>query len=266
MKLRGSKILADAGDLSRACWRLVSTDRNTSRPAVYNCGDIVWSVPSSFFIGLANPLFCPHDLHLEGGALLHRWGRPTRYSSPYGCDRLERAANGIDSARVQNRLDGIPERRRALKPFAMRMRICEAFVEELLICISTRHEADHFQRMRRPSSEEGEALKRGIRTADFDWSVPANRFHEVDALRIGHCDASDNKASTGTPVSLLIRIANCNDGVAWRSLILVIIDRSHFTNSASLASVFPGASRYSERVSMRANVNVMNVNVKHYCE
>lgn len=46
-----------------------------------------------------------------------------------------------------------------------------------------------------------------------------------------------NSASTGTPVSLLIAMANGNEGVALPDLILVIIDRSHPTLAAKAASV-----------------------------
>lgn len=72
--------------------------------------------------------------------------------------------------------------------------------------------------------------------------------------------------SIGTPVSREIATASGSDGIALPSLIFVIIERSQPTRAASAASVIWPFERASAKDFMWRNVNVMNVNVKHFCE
>lgn len=129
-----------------------------------------------------------------------------------------------------------------------------------------RHEFLWRQRHVRPVVDDQALRQRAHLVGDGD-ALPC--FFAGDGLGLGaHAAVSEEglgkSASTGTPVSRLMAIAKGNEGVAFPALSLEIIDRSQPTFCAKAASVIPESERCFASVNINANVNVMNVNVKHY--
>ena len=75
--------------------------------------------------------------------------------------------------------------------------------------------------------------------------------HAARPVLYGRFGAGGKSASTGTPVSVEIATAKDKEGVAFPAFIFVIMERSHPTFSARMASVFLVVSKYIARDVIR---------------